>query len=60
MYSSTADFLCELEVTGKHPSDPTVLRHVAPKEPRILTLTTKFESMFWPHCWVVMEAAVLH
>ena len=59
VYSSTANFLCESDFIGKHLSDPTGLQHIAPREPRILTLTTKFDSMVWPHCWVVMRAAVL-
>ena len=53
-------FLCQSEVSRKHPSDPTGLWHVAPREPINLTLTSKVDGMFRPHGSVVMGAAGLH
>ena len=53
-----ADFLCESELTGKHLSGPTVIPHVPSREPRMYTLTTKFESMVWSNGEVVMKAVV--
>ena len=43
----------------KHPSDPTVLRHVPRRELKNLKFTSMFEVMYWPRGWVVMGVAVL-
>ena len=39
------DFICKSEMTGKHPSDPTVLRHVPAREPRKVTFTSYFDNV---------------
>ena len=45
-----ADFLCYSDMPKKHPSDPSLVRHVPAREPKKVTFMNHFENV---HVYVV-------